>query len=129
MRHKMCGRKLGRKSSHRTAMYRNMSASLVKHELIKTTIAKAKELRRFIEPLITASKVDNLAQRRLVYNRLRDLDAVRKLFATLGPRYKARPGGYLRLIKCGNRDGDNAPMVYIELVDRVLCTLRCSELS
>jgi large subunit ribosomal protein L17 len=119
MRHKMCGRKLGRKSSHRTAMYRNMSASLVKHELIKTTIAKAKELRRFIEPLITASKVDNLAQRRLVYNRLRDLDAVRKLFATLGPRYKARPGGYLRLIKCGNRDGDNAPMVYIELVDRV----------
>ena len=119
MRHKMCGRKLGRKSSHRTAMYRNMSASLVKHELIKTTIAKAKELRRFIEPLITASKVDNLAQRRLVYNRLRDLDAVRKLFATLGPRYKARSGGYLRLIKCGNRDGDNAPMVYIELVDRV----------
>lgn len=118
MRHKMCGRKLGRKSAHRGALYRNMSASLVKHELIKTTVPKAKELRRFIEPLITASKVDNLAQRRLVYNRLRNLDAVHKLFATLGPRYKSRQGGYLRIIKCGYRDGDSAPMAYIELVDR-----------
>lgn len=118
MRHKMCGRKLGRKSSHRTALYRNMSSSLVKHELIKTTVAKAKELRRFVEPLITASKIDNLAQRRLVLNRIRDVDAMRKLFSTLGPRYKSRSGGYLRIIKCGFRDGDNAPMAYIELVDR-----------
>jgi large subunit ribosomal protein L17 len=118
MRHKNSGRQLGRNSSHRKAMYRNMSASLIQHELIKTTHAKAKELRRVIEPLITSSKEDSVAGRRLAFDRLRDKQAVAKLFTILGPRYKARPGGYLRVLKCGYRPGDNAPMAIVELVDR-----------
>lgn len=118
MRHRKAGRRLNRTTSHRTAMFRNMSASLVKHELIKTTLAKAKELRRFVEPLITASKTDSVAQRRLVFNRLRSKEAVGKLFTELGPRFQERPGGYCRILKCGFRDGDNAPMAYVELLDR-----------
>jgi large subunit ribosomal protein L17 len=99
-------------------MFRNMAASLFKHEAIKTTLPKAKELRRVAEPLITMAKEDNLARRRLVFSRLRDKDAVGKLFSELGPRYASRPGGYMRVLKCGFRDGDNAPMAYVELVDR-----------
>lgn len=118
MRHQNSGRQLGRNSSHRKAMFRNMSTSLIQHELIKTTQAKAKELRRVIEPLITISKADSVAQRRLAFDRLRDKKAVAKLFTILGPRYKARPGGYLRILKCGFRPGDNAPMAIVELVDR-----------
>ncbi len=118
MRHRNSGRKLGRTSSHRKAMYKNMSVSLVQHELIKTTLAKAKELRRYIEPLITVSKKDSVAARRHVFNYLRSDAAVGKLFKELGPRYEQRPGGYLRIIKCGFRDGDNAPMAYVELVER-----------
>ena len=118
MRHQKSGRKLNRTSSHREAMFRNMAASLIKHELIKTTLPKAKELRRVAEPLITLSKVDGVANRRLAFARLRDKEAVGKLFVELGPRYQSRPGGYLRLLKCGFRDGDNAPMAYVELVDR-----------
>tara|TARA_B100000949_G_C13948376_1_gene311813 strand:+ start:102 stop:482 length:381 start_codon:yes stop_codon:yes gene_type:complete len=118
MRHRNSGRKLGRTSSHRKAMYKNMSVSLVQHELIKTTLAKAKELRRYIEPLITVSKKDSVAARRHVFNHLRSDAAVGKLFKELGPRYEQRPGGYLRIIKCGFRDGDNAPMAYVELVER-----------
>lgn len=118
MRHLKAGRKLNRTSAHRRAMFRNMAASLIKHEAIKTTLPKAKELRRVAEPLITMAKEDNLARRRLVFDRLRDKEAVGKLFTELGPRYATRPGGYLRILKCGFRDGDNAPMAYVELVDR-----------
>ena len=118
MRHQKSGRKFSRTSAHREAMFKNMAASLFKHELIKTTLPKAKELRRVAEPLITLSKVDGVANRRLAFARLRDKEAVGKLFVELGPRYQSRPGGYLRLIKCGFRNGDNAPMAYVELVDR-----------
>ena len=118
MRHRKSGRKLNRTSSHREAMFRNMAASLIKHELIKTTLPKAKELRRVAEPLITLAKNDGVANRRLAFSRLRDKEAVGNLFTTLGPRYQARPGGYLRILKCGFRAGDNAPMAYVELVDR-----------
>jgi large subunit ribosomal protein L17 len=118
MRHQKSGRKFNRTSSHREAMFRNMAASLIKHELIRTTLPKAKELRRVAEPLITIAKVDGVANRRLAFSRLRDKQAVGKLFVELGPRYQARPGGYLRILKCGFRDGDNAPMAYVELVDR-----------
>lgn len=118
MRHRKSGRKLNRNSSHRKAMFCNMTASLVEHELIKTTIAKAKELRRIAEPLITLSKYDSVANRRLAFSRLRNDRTVGKLFSELGVRYKKRPGGYIRIIKCGYRDGDCAPMAYVELVDR-----------
>ena len=118
MRHRKSGRQLNRNSSHRKAMFKNMANSLIDHEVIKTTLPKAKELRRFIEPLITASKTDSVAKRRLVFSRLRDKDSVSKLFNKLAPRFQARPGGYLRILKCGFRPGDNAPMAYVELVDR-----------
>ena len=118
MRHRKSGRRLGRNSSHRKAMFRNMASSLLRHEIIKTTLPKAKELRRVAEPLITLAKTDGVAQRRLAFSRLRDKDAVGKLFTEIGPRYKSRPGGYTRILKCGFRNGDNAPMAYIELVDR-----------
>ena len=118
MRHRKSGRKLNRTSSHREAMFRNMAASLFKHELIRTTLPKAKELRRVAEPLITMAKTDGVANRRLAFARLRDDVAVGKLFVELGPRYRERPGGYLRVLKCGFRVGDNAPMAYVELVDR-----------
>jgi large subunit ribosomal protein L17 len=118
MRHRKSGRQLNRNSSHRKAMFQNMTVSLINHELIKTTLPKAKELRRFAEPLITMSKTDSVAKRRLAFNRLRDKSAVGKLFMELGPRYKERPGGYLRILKCGFRPGDQAPMAYVELVDR-----------
>ena len=122
MRHQKSGRKFNRTSSHREAMFRNMAASLFKHELIRTTLPKAKELRRVAEPLLTMGKVDGVANRRLAFSRLRDKEAVGKLFVELGPRYATRPGGYLRIMKCGFRDGDNAPMAYVELVDRPLKT-------
>jgi large subunit ribosomal protein L17 len=118
MRHMKSGRKLNRTSSHRTAMFRNMAASLIKHELIKTTLPKAKELRRVAEPLITLAKTDSVANRRLAFARLRDKVSVGKLFVELGPRYRERKGGYLRILKCGSRVGDNAPMAYVELVER-----------
>ncbi|WIO74552.1 50S ribosomal protein L17 [Porticoccaceae bacterium LTM1] len=118
MRHRQSGRQLNRNSSHRRAMFRNMTASLVEHELIKTTLPKAKELRRVAEPLITLAKQDSVANRRLAFDRLRDKAAVGKLFNELGPRYQERPGGYIRILKCGFRAGDNAPMAYVELVDR-----------
>ena len=118
MRHRHSGRQLNRNSSHRKAMFKNMSVSLFEHELIRTTVAKAKELRRTAEKLITLAKVDSVANRRLAYSRLRDRDAVTKLFNELGPRYANRPGGYLRILKCGYRAGDKAPMAYVELVDR-----------
>jgi large subunit ribosomal protein L17 len=118
MRHLKSGRKFNRTSSHREAMYKNMTASLIKHELIRTTLPKAKDLRRVAEPLITLAKTDGVANRRLAFARLRDKQAVGKLFVELGPRYRERAGGYLRIIKCGNRVGDNAPMAYVELVDR-----------
>ena len=118
MRHQKSGRKFNRTSAHRSAMFSNMAASLIKNEIIRTTLPKAKELRRVAEPLITLSKVDSVAQRRLAFDRLRDKEVVGKLFSDLGPRYVDRPGGYLRIIKCGFRDGDNAPMAYVELVDR-----------
>jgi len=118
MRHRHSGRQLNRNSSHRKAMFKNMSVSLFEHELIRTTVAKAKELRRVAEKLITLSKVDSVANRRLAFARLRDRDAVTKLFNELGPRYVNRPGGYLRILKCGFRTGDKAPMAYVELVDR-----------
>jgi len=117
MRHKKSGRKLGRTSSHRKAMFRNMATSLVRHETIKTTLPKAKELRRVVEPLITLAKVDGVANRRLAYDRLRDKEAVGKLFLDLGPRFKERPGGYLRILKMGPRPGDAAPMALVQLVD------------
>ncbi|MDC7806031.1 50S ribosomal protein L17 [Luteimonas sp BLCC-B24] len=118
MRHQKAGRKFNRTSAHREAMFRNMAASLIKSELIKTTLPKAKELRRVAEPLITLGKVDSVANRRLAFARLRDKEAVGTLFTTVGPRYAARPGGYMRILKCGFRAGDNAPMAYVELVDR-----------
>ncbi|MDF3013414.1 MAG: rplQ [Cellvibrio sp.] len=118
MRHKLSGRQLGRNASHRKAMFRNMVTSLVEHELIKTTLPKAKELRRFAEPLITLAKVDSVANRRLAFARLNNKEAVGKLFSQLGPRYNTRPGGYIRILKCGFRAGDKAPMAYVELVDR-----------
>jgi len=118
MRHRESGRKLNRNSSHRKAMFRNMAVSLMEHEVIKTTLPKAKELRRIAEPLITMAKSDSLAKRRLAFSRLRDRGIVTKLFNELGPRYKERPGGYLRILKCGVRTGDKAPMAIVELVDR-----------
>lgn len=118
MRHRKSGRKLNRNSSHRKAMFANMTNSLIEHELIKTTLPKAKELRRYIEPLITISKQDNVAKRRQVFDKIRSKASVGKLFTDLGPRYKERAGGYTRVIKCGFRAGDNAPMAIIELVDR-----------
>ena len=118
MRHRRSGRKLNRNSAHRAAMFRNMTASLVEHELIKTTLAKAKELRGVAEPLITLAKRDSVANRRLAFSRVRSRAAVGKLFAELGPRYADRPGGYIRILKCGLRPGDKAPMAYVELVDR-----------
>ena len=120
MRHRNAGRQLNRNSSHRAAMFKNMTTSLFRHEVIKTTLPKAKELRRVAEPLITRAKNDSVANRRLVFNRLRDRDMVSKLFNELGPRYKERPGGYLRILKCGYRAGDSAPMAIVELVDRPL---------
>lgn len=118
MRHRHSGRQLNRNSSHRKAMFKNMSVSLFDHELIRTTVAKAKELRGVAERLITLAKVDTVANRRLAFSRLRDRDAVTKLFNEIGPRYVTRPGGYLRVLKCGFRTGDKAPMAYVELVDR-----------
>ncbi|PCJ93881.1 MAG: 50S ribosomal protein L17 [Porticoccaceae bacterium] len=118
MRHRLSGRKLSRTGTHRRAMFRNMTTSLVEHELIKTTLPKAKELRRFAEPLITLAKKDTVANRRLVFSRLQDKAAVGKLFTELASRYENRPGGYIRILKCGFRSGDAAPMAYVELVDR-----------
>ena len=118
MRHRESGRKLNRNSSHRRAMFRNMAVSLIEHEVIKTTLPKAKELRRVAEPLITMAKIDNVAKRRLAFSLLRDRNIVTKLFNELGPRYKERPGGYLRILKCGFRTGDKAAMAIVELVDR-----------
>lgn len=118
MRHRKSGRKLNRNSSHRKAMFRNMTISLVEHELIKTTLPKAKELRRVAEPLITLAKEDSVANRRLAFDRVRNDEIVGKLFSELGPRYQDRPGGYIRILKCGYRAGDKAPMAYVELVDR-----------
>jgi large subunit ribosomal protein L17 len=118
MRHRKSGRHLNRTSAHREAMFRNMTASLIEHEVIKTTLPKAKELRRVAEPLITLAKTDSVANRRLAFARTRDRAAVGKLFSEIGPRYAERPGGYTRILKCGYRDGDAAPMAYIELVDR-----------
>lgn len=118
MRHRKSGRQLNRNSSHRQAMFRNMAVSLVEHEIIKTTLPKAKELRRIAEPLITLAKDDTVANRRVAFARTRSKDAVGKLFSELGPRYQERPGGYTRILKCGYRPGDAAPMAYIELVDR-----------
>jgi large subunit ribosomal protein L17 len=118
MRHRLGLRKLNRTSSHRLAMLRNMTNALLRHEAIKTTLPKAKELRRVVEPIITLGKKPSLSNRRLAFNRLRDRDMVVKVFAELGPRFSARNGGYLRILKCGFRKGDNAPMAYVELMDR-----------
>lgn len=120
MRHRKSGRHLNRNSSHRKAMFRNMAVSLFEHEVIKTTLPKAKELRRVAEPLITLAKSDSVANRRLAFSRTRSKEAVGKLFTELGPRYSDRPGGYTRILKCGYRAGDAAPMAFIELVDRDL---------
>jgi len=127
MRHRKSGRHLNRTSSHRDAMFRNMANSLVEHEIIKTTLPKAKELRRFAEPLITLAKEDSVANRRLAFDRTRDKATVGKLFGELGPRYTERPGGYTRILKCGFRAGDNAPMAYIELVDRPVVDIEDDE--
>lgn len=118
MRHRKSGRQLNRNSSHRKAMFRNMAVSMFDHELIKTTLPKAKELRRVVEPLVTLAKEDSVANRRLAFSRLRDDAVVAKLFSEIGPRYKKRSGGYLRILKCGYRPGDKAPMAYVEMVDR-----------
>ena len=118
MRHRKTGRQLNRNSSHRSAMFQNMTVSLLRHEIIKTTLPKAKELRRIAEPYITMAKTDSVHKRRVAFNRLRDRDMVSKLFNDLGPRYRERPGGYLRILKAGFRTGDKAPMAYIEMVDR-----------
>ena len=118
MRHRKSGRQLNRNSSHRKAMFQNLANSLFRHEIIKTTLPKAKELRRIAEPLITMAKEDNVSKRRLAFDRMRDKETVGKLFSELAPRYKDRPGGYLRILKCGFRPGDAAPMAYVELVDR-----------
>ena len=120
MRHRNAGRRFSRTTSHRKAMFKNMAVSLMRYELIRTTLPKAKELRRFIEPLITLAKEDSVAKRRLAFARLRDRDMVTKLFGELGPRYKQRPGGYLRILKCGFRVGDKSPVAIVELVDRPL---------
>jgi len=120
MRHRKSGRQLNRNSAHRSAMYRNMAGSLIEHEVIKTTLPKAKELRRVVEPLITLAKEDTVANRRLAFSRTRSKEAVGKLFSELGPRFQTRPGGYTRILKCGFRAGDAAPMAYIELVGREL---------
>ncbi|MBV1919161.1 MAG: 50S ribosomal protein L17 [Pseudomonadales bacterium] len=120
MRHRKSGRKFNRNSSHRQAMFRNMAVSLFEHELIKTTLPKAKELRGIAEPLITLAKTDSVANRRLAFSRTRSKAIVGKLFTDLGPRYQGRPGGYIRILKCGLRAGDQAPMAYVELVDRPL---------
>ena len=118
MRHRKSGRAFSRTSAHRKAMFKNMAVSMIEHELIKTTLPKAKELRSVVEPLITLAKVDSVANRRLAFARLRSEAAVAKLFTDIAPRMQQRPGGYLRILKCGNRAGDNAPMAYVELVDR-----------
>ena len=118
MRHRKSGRRLGRNSSHRKAMFRNMASSMVKHETIRTTVPKAKELRRVVEPLITLAKEDSVANRRLAFDRLRDKEAVGKLFSELGPRFKDRPGGYLRILKMGPRPGDAAPMAIVMLTEQ-----------
>jgi large subunit ribosomal protein L17 len=118
MRHRKSGRTLGRKSAHRKAMYKNMAASLIQHETIRTTLPKAKELRRVVEPLITLAKTDDVARRRLAFDRLRDKRSVGKLFNELGPRFKDRPGGYLRILKIGFRPGDSAPMALVQLLDQ-----------
>ncbi|ELV08078.1 50S ribosomal protein L17 [Wohlfahrtiimonas chitiniclastica] len=120
MRHRKSGRAFSRTSAHRKAMFKNMAVSMIEHELIKTTLPKAKELRSVVEPLITLAKVDSVANRRLAFARLRSEAAVAKLFTEIAPRMQQRPGGYLRILKCGNRAGDNAPMAYVELVDRVV---------
>lgn len=119
MRHRKIGRKFNCNSSHRNAIFKNMACSLVLNEIIKTTLAKAKELRRIIEPIITLSKVDNISRRRLLFSRIRNNEVVAKLFKNIGPAFYNRPGGYTRILKCGFRSGDKAPMAYIELVDRV----------
>ena len=117
MRHRQSGRKLNRNSSHRKAMFYNMTVSLIEHEQISTTLPKAKELRRYAEPLITLAKIDTVSKRRQAFSKLRDKNAVSKLFVELGPRYNSRPGGYLRILKCGFRSGDSAPMAFVELVN------------
>jgi large subunit ribosomal protein L17 len=127
MRHRKSGRHLNRTSAHRKAMFKNMTVSLIEHEMIKTTLPKAKELRRFAEPLITLAKTDSVANRRLAFSRTRSDAAVGKLFAELGPRYQTRPGGYIRILKCGFRAGDSAPMAYVELVDRPEGTVAVDE--
>lgn len=127
MRHRKSGRKLNRNSSHRKAMFKNMSASLIEHEVIRTTVAKAKELRSYAEPLITLAKQDSVHNRRLAFSRLRDKAAVGKLFTDLGVRYQSRPGGYIRILKCGYRPGDNAPMAIVELVDRPVASAEVAE--
>jgi len=118
MRHRQSGRQLGRNSSHRQAMFKNMAVSLLRHEIIKTTLPKAKELRRVVEPMITRGKEDTVANRRIIFARTRDNEVTAKLFTEIGPRYQDRPGGYVRILKCGFRAGDKAPMAYVELVDR-----------
>ncbi len=118
MRHRKSGRKFNRNSSHRKAMFSNMATSLLKHELIKTTLPKAKELRKVVEPLITRAKIDSVSNRRRVFSKIRDNEITAKLFTEIGPRYAERPGGYIRILKCGFRTGDKAPMAYVELVDR-----------
>ncbi|MCF6210945.1 MAG: 50S ribosomal protein L17 [Gammaproteobacteria bacterium] len=118
MRHRQSGRQLNRNSSHRKAMFKNMACSLFRHEIIRTTLPKAKELRGVAEPLITRAKNDSLTNRRVVFNRIRDKEMVGKLFSEIAPRYKERPGGYIRILKCGYRVGDNAPMAFVELIDR-----------
>lgn len=127
MRHRHSGRQLNRNASHRKAMFKNMTISLVEHELIKTTLAKAKELRSVAEPLITLAKQDSVANRRLAFSRLGSKAAVGKLFSELGPRYEGRPGGYIRILKCGLRTGDKAPMAYVELVDRPVAAVAVEE--
>jgi large subunit ribosomal protein L17 len=129
MRHRLSGRQLNRTSSHREAMFKNMAASLIECEVIKTTLPKAKELRRVAEPLITLAKVDSIANRRLAFARLRSKSAVAKLFAEIGPRYNLRPGGYMRILKCGVRTGDKAPMAYVEFVNRPEKPLKEKELD
>jgi large subunit ribosomal protein L17 len=129
MRHRKSGRHFNRPSAHRNAMLRNLAVSLIEHELIKTTLPKAKELRRVAEPLITLAKEDSVAHRRLAFDRTRSKSAVGKLFSDLGPRYQSRPGGYVRILKCGIRPGDSAPMAYVELVDRPVVEAEEDELE
>ena len=129
MRHRKSGRHFNRPSAHRNAMLRNLAVSLIEHELIKTTLPKAKELRRVAEPLITLAKEDSVAHRRLAFDRTRSKSAVGKLFSDLGPRYQSRPGGYVRILKCGMRPGDSAPMAYVELVDRPVVEAEEDELE